>query len=65
MYTFVVRYCGIPEPSWMELLNFVHFFSLQLMDCEQSVFTSPLLSADLRGFKAFVVKFLLEMAKVY
>ncbi|XP_057290514.1 E3 ubiquitin-protein ligase rnf213-alpha-like isoform X3 [Hydractinia symbiolongicarpus] len=59
----LIKYCGVERPSWMELRNFVHFFNQQLLDSEKCIFTNPILSQDLRGFKAFVVKFLLEMAK--
>lgn len=61
---FLFRYCGIPDPSWMELRNFVHFFNQNLLDCERSVFTSVYLRADFPGFRTFVVTFLLEMARV-
>uniref|UniRef100_A0A7M5U071 RZ-type domain-containing protein n=1 Tax=Clytia hemisphaerica TaxID=252671 RepID=A0A7M5U071_9CNID len=59
----LLRYCGIPDPSWMELRNFVHFFNQNLLDCERSVFTSVYLRADFPGFRTFVVTFLLEMAR--
>ena len=58
------RYCGVSRPSWMELRNFVYFFNQQLIDSEASIFTNPAMNEDLRGFKGFVIKFLLEMAKV-
>ena len=48
----------------MELRNFFHFFNIQLHDCEMGAFTSTDADQDLRGFKAFVVKFMLEMSKV-
>lgn len=58
------RYCGIMNPSWMELRNFVYFFNKNLLDCENSIFTSADLRTEFPGFKAFVVKFLLEMSRV-
>lgn len=58
------RYCGVSKPTWMELRNFVYFFNQQLIDSEASIFTSAAMNDDLRGFKGFVIKFLLEMAKV-
>lgn len=57
------RYCGVSRPSWMELRNFVYFFNQQLIDSEASIFTNPAMNEDLRGFKGFVIRFLLEMAK--
>lgn len=59
----LLKYCGLTDPSWMELRNFVHFFNIQLSDSESSVFTLACFDEDLRGFKAFVVKFMLEMSK--
>ena len=64
MIYFCFRYCGVNKPSWMELRNFIYFFNQQLVDSEASAFTSSAMNQDLRGFKAFVIKFLLEMAKV-
>ena len=61
---FIIRYCGVHKPSWMELRNFVYFFNQQLIDSEQSTFTNAEFNEDLRGFKGFVIKFLLEMSKV-
>ena len=48
----------------MELRNFVYFFNQQLIDSEASIFTNAAMNEDLRGFKGFVINFLLEMAKV-
>ncbi|XP_065678762.1 E3 ubiquitin-protein ligase rnf213-alpha isoform X2 [Hydra vulgaris] len=59
----LLKYCGVNNPCWSEIRNFVHFFNSQLIDCENSVFTSDLCSTDLRGFKHFVVGFLLEMSQ--
>ena len=49
------------EPSWSEVRNFVKFLNAQLSDCEKSPYCSV---DDLHGFKGFVVKFAILMAKV-
>ncbi|XP_061079146.1 E3 ubiquitin-protein ligase rnf213-alpha [Conger conger] len=57
-------YCGIMDPSWAELRNFVWFLNLQLRDCETSVFCQMDFVGDtLHGFKNFVVDFMILMAK--
>ncbi|XP_045155456.1 E3 ubiquitin-protein ligase RNF213-like [Echinops telfairi] len=57
-------YCGVMNPSWSELRNFARFLNYQLKDCEASVFCNPDLTGDtLRGFKNFVVTFLICMAR--
>lgn len=57
-------YCGVSDPSWAELRNFVWFLNLQLRDCEKSVFCNPAVTGDLlTGFKTFVVDFMILMAK--
>ncbi|XP_067452688.1 E3 ubiquitin-protein ligase rnf213-alpha-like isoform X1 [Thunnus thynnus] len=57
-------YCGILDPSWAELRNFVWFLNLQLQDCENSVFCKFEFVGDtLRGFKNFVVEFMILMSK--
>ncbi|XP_038571429.1 E3 ubiquitin-protein ligase rnf213-alpha-like isoform X2 [Micropterus salmoides] len=57
-------YCGIIDPSWAELRNFVWFLNLQLQDCENSVFCKFEFVGDtLRGFKNFVVEFMILMSK--
>ncbi|KAM3618897.1 uncharacterized protein V6R79_000067 [Siganus canaliculatus] len=57
-------YCGIVDPSWVELRNFVWFLNLQLKDCENSDFCKLELVGDtLFGFKNFVVKFMILMSK--
>ncbi|XP_068089245.1 E3 ubiquitin-protein ligase RNF213-like [Hyperolius riggenbachi] len=59
-----LKYCGIGDPSWSELRNFAWFLNLQLKDCESTPFCSNDLVEDtLRGFKHFVVKFMILMAK--
>ncbi|XP_033121706.1 E3 ubiquitin-protein ligase rnf213-alpha-like [Anneissia japonica] len=61
----LLRHCGLPNPSWAELSHFACFLNKQLEDCEGSVFCDPGLLADtgMNGFKTFVVKFMLQMAK--
>lgn len=57
-------YCGVTDPSWAELRNFVWFLNLQLKDCETSVFCDADVTGDmLTGFKTFVVDFMILMAK--
>lgn len=57
-------YCGVSDPSWAELRNFVWFLNLQLRDCETSVFCDAAVIGDLlTGFKTFVVDFMILMAK--
>lgn len=57
-------YCGVTDPSWAELRNFVWFLNLQLKDCESSVFCDAAVIGDvLTGFKTFVVDFMILMAK--
>ncbi|XP_023412590.2 E3 ubiquitin-protein ligase RNF213 isoform X4 [Loxodonta africana] len=57
-------YCGVINPSWSELRNFAQFLNYQLKDCEASVFCNPNFTRDtLRGFKNFVVTFMIFMAR--
>uniref|UniRef100_A0A8C7KKT6 RING-type E3 ubiquitin transferase n=1 Tax=Oncorhynchus kisutch TaxID=8019 RepID=A0A8C7KKT6_ONCKI len=57
-------YCGIMDPSWAELKNFAGFLNLQLLDCETSDFCNFEFVGDtLRGFRNFVVDFMILMAK--
>ena len=49
------------DPSWAEVRNFIQFLNAQLHDCEQSPYC---LVEELKGFKEFVVKFAILMAKV-
>ncbi|XP_039201899.1 E3 ubiquitin-protein ligase RNF213-like isoform X2 [Crotalus tigris] len=57
-------YCGVIDPSWSELRNFAWFLNLQLRNCETSVFCNAEFVQDtLQGFKNFVVKFMILMAK--
>ncbi|XP_035771851.1 E3 ubiquitin-protein ligase rnf213-alpha-like [Neolamprologus brichardi] len=60
----LLSYCGITDPSWAELRNFVWFLNLQLKDCENSDFCKFELVGDtLCGFKNFVVEFMILMSK--
>lgn len=57
-------YCGVLDPSWAELCNFVSFLNLQLQACENSVFCNVEFVGDtLQGFKNFVVEFMILMSK--
>ncbi|XP_071066939.1 E3 ubiquitin-protein ligase RNF213 isoform X2 [Dasypus novemcinctus] len=57
-------YCGVINPSWAELQNFARFLNYQLRDCESSFFCDPTFVGDtLRGFKNFVVTFMIFMAR--
>lgn len=56
--------CGLKDPSWAELKHFTWFLNLQLKDCESSGFCNPDFFGDtLRGFKGFIVKFMIHMAR--
>ncbi|CAL8282528.1 unnamed protein product [Merluccius merluccius] len=56
--------CGILDPSWAELKNFSWFLNVQLKDCENSIFCDREFLADqLPGFKDFIVKFMILMAR--
>ena len=60
------RYCGVEEPSWREIKHFVSFFDNQISDCEGSIFCDRFIVEDaLPGFKVFVIKFMLQMSKVF
>ena len=49
------------DPSWSQIRNFITFLNEQLSDCEQSVFCCL---GDIKGFKQFIVRFAIVMAKV-
>ncbi|XP_055448252.1 E3 ubiquitin-protein ligase RNF213 isoform X2 [Psammomys obesus] len=56
--------CGLIDPSWAELRNFAWFLNCQLKDCEASIFCNSDFTGDtLRGFKNFVVTFMILMAR--
>ncbi|XP_054605449.2 E3 ubiquitin-protein ligase rnf213-beta isoform X2 [Nothobranchius furzeri] len=60
----LLLFCGMDDPSWGELKNFSWFLNTQLKDCESSVFCDPDFLADqLPGFKGFIVKFMILMAR--
>uniref|UniRef100_A0A3B3UG58 RING-type E3 ubiquitin transferase n=1 Tax=Poecilia latipinna TaxID=48699 RepID=A0A3B3UG58_9TELE len=60
----LLHHCGMENPSWGELKNFSWFLNVQLKDCEVSVFCDPDFLADhLPGFKDFIVKFMIHMAR--
>uniref|UniRef100_W5N5V3 RING-type E3 ubiquitin transferase n=1 Tax=Lepisosteus oculatus TaxID=7918 RepID=W5N5V3_LEPOC len=61
---YLLAYCGVKDPSWTELRNFTWFLNLQLNDCENSLFCDPVFVGNhLLGFKSFIVKFMILMAR--
>ncbi|KAM4843304.1 E3 ubiquitin-protein ligase RNF213 [Thomomys bottae] len=57
-------YCGVVNPSWSEIRNFALFLNCQLKDCENSLFCKlDFIGDTLRGFKNFVVTFMIFMAR--
>ncbi|KAK1794252.1 hypothetical protein P4O66_011142, partial [Electrophorus voltai] len=61
---YLLSNCGLKDPSWAELKHFTWFLNLQLKDCENSAFCDPEFFADnLCGFKNFIVKFMIHMAR--
>lgn len=62
----VFRQCGIRDPSWTELRNFIGFLDVQLKASEKSIFCNEAIVGDvMSGFKTFVVRFMIRMSKVY
>ncbi|KAM9831669.1 E3 ubiquitin-protein ligase rnf213-beta [Neosynchiropus ocellatus] len=62
--THLLEHCGMQDPSWAELKNFSQFLNVQLKDCENSVYCDPdFLAGQMAGFKGFVVKFMILMAR--
>lgn len=62
----IFRNCGVRDPSWSEINHFITFFDLQLKSCENSDFFIPNLIKDIMpGLKEFVVKFMIQMSRVY
>eukprot|EP00731_Ephydatia_muelleri_P024235 Em0016g506a len=56
--------CGVQNPSWLEIRNFVMFLNIQLHSCQNSVFCDVNLAGEgMRGLKGFVVKFMIRMSK--
>lgn len=48
--------------SWSEIIHFAFFLNTQLVDCENSIYCGKECSDILRGFKTFVVKFMIQMS---
>ena len=60
----ILKNCGIVHPSWAEVRNFVSFLDKQLWDCDNSDYCqSGLMGQDWKGFKSFVVKFMIHMSR--
>ena len=58
-------YCGMKDPSWTELRNFVCFLDKQLESYEQSVLSSETVFGDnLADIRSFVFRFMIEMSTV-
>ena len=59
-----VNYCGVKRPSWTEIRNFVTFLDKQLSDCDNSDYCkSSTMAEEWKGFKKFVVKFMILMSR--
>ena len=59
------RACGVQSPSWLEIRNFVMFLDIQLRLCQNPSFCNDqTLGEEMKGFKGFVVKFMIQMSKV-
>ncbi|XP_052809493.1 E3 ubiquitin-protein ligase rnf213-alpha-like [Mya arenaria] len=59
----LIRHCGVENPSWAELHNFVWFLNTQLVDLENNQFTSASASSDLPGFGQFALRFMVHMSR--
>ncbi|XP_046558704.1 E3 ubiquitin-protein ligase RNF213-like [Haliotis rubra] len=59
----LLQHCGVRDPSWSELHNFVWFLNTQLVDFENSIFCSDLILEDLPGFPVLVLHFLIQMSR--
>ena len=60
----ILKNCGIVHPSWAEVRNFVSFLDKQLLDCDNSDYCqSGLMGQDWKGFRSFVVKFMILMSR--
>ena len=69
LHSFIImlyfRHCGVRNPSWAELNNFVKFLNIQLNACEHSIYCNEAYIGDvLQGFKQFIVKFMIRMSRV-
>ena len=60
----LLQFCSIRAPSWSELSHFSKFLNTQLQDCEESDFVNiEILGDEFRGFKQFVVCFMIRMSQ--
>ena len=59
------RHCGIKDPSWYELMNFVSFLHEQLVDAEGCSFCSKATQDVIPDFFKFVITFMIQMSEVY
>ena len=59
-----LKNCRINQPSWAEVRNFTSFLDEQLSDCDNSDYCkSGVIGQEWKGFKSFVVKFMLHMSR--
>ncbi|KAI6647051.1 E3 ubiquitin-protein ligase [Oopsacas minuta] len=59
-----LKHCGIAQPSWSEVRNFTSFLNKQLTDCDNSDYCqSGVMGQEWKGFKSFVVRFMLHMSR--
>ena len=59
-----LKNCRINQPSWAEVRNFTSFLDKQLSDCDNSDYCqSGIMEQEWKGFKSFVVKFMLHMSR--
>ena len=67
------RKCGLKDPSWTEIHNFVVFLDFQLKCCENSVFCDVQFVGDVMSsrkrpvrssMKEFIVKFMISLSRV-
>ncbi|RNA31081.1 E3 ubiquitin-ligase RNF213-like [Brachionus plicatilis] len=59
----MLKHLECETASWFEIIHFAKFLNTQLMDCERSYYCDPSLTGeDLPEFKAFVVKFMVQMS---
>ena len=64
LLSILLNHCGIQDPSWTEMNNFVIFLSKQLSDCDNSDYCSAQLIKDgWVGFRSFVVEFMILMSR--
>ena len=59
-----LKNCRIGQPSWAEVRNFTSFLDKQLSNCDNSDYCqSGIMGKKWKGFKSFVVKFMLHMSR--